>query len=153
MSKLASATVHLYRHVLHATWRSLTKSWVSMVALILFALLFLGIARIAAPLGMAGGLLLGMVNALLVGATLRLIEQSLCAVQYTPNTIKLITKLKMLGKSSRKPCRSSVWESVSGTRSSSTSRVIIIAKVASVSASSLVLAAWDGVLFDSISNK
>lgn len=52
-----------------------------MVALILFGLLFLGIARIAAPLGMAGGFLLGIVNALLVGATLRLIEQSLSAAR------------------------------------------------------------------------
>ncbi len=79
MSNLASATVQLYRHVLHATWRSLTKSWIAMVALILFGLLFLGIAKIAAPLGMAGGFILGIVNALLVGSTLRLIEQSLSA--------------------------------------------------------------------------
>ncbi|MBL8054889.1 MAG: hypothetical protein JNK03_16055, partial [Nitrospira sp.] len=64
---------------LRVTWRSLTKSWIAMVALVLFGLLFLGIARIAAPLGMAGGFLLGIVNALLVGATLRLIEQSLSA--------------------------------------------------------------------------
>ncbi len=79
MSNLASATLHLYRHVLYATGRSLTKSWVSMVALIIFAILFLGAARIAAPLGMAGGFILGIVNALLVGSTLRLIEQSLSA--------------------------------------------------------------------------
>lgn len=50
-----------------------------MVVLILFGLLFLGIAKIAAPLGMAGGFILGIVNALLVGSTLRLIEQSLSA--------------------------------------------------------------------------
>ena len=55
MSNLTSATVQLYRHVLRVTWRSLTKSWIAMVALVLFGLLFLGIARIAAPLGMAGG--------------------------------------------------------------------------------------------------
>lgn len=81
MSNLTSATVQLYRHVLRVTWRSLTKSWIAMVALVLFGLLFLGIARIAAPLGMAGGFLLGIVNALLVGATLRLIEQSLSALR------------------------------------------------------------------------
>lgn len=46
-------------------------------ALIVFALLFVGATRIAAPLGMAGGFLLGAVNALLVGAILRLIERSL----------------------------------------------------------------------------
>lgn len=44
-------------------------------------LLFVGVTRIAAPLGMAGGFLLGAVNALLVGATLRLIEQSLSAAR------------------------------------------------------------------------
>ncbi|MBX3334171.1 MAG: hypothetical protein KF876_08605 [Nitrospira sp.] len=77
MSNLVSATVQLYRQVFSATWRSLTKSWVAMIALIVFAVLFLGAARIVGPLGIAGGFLLGMINALLVGATLRLIEQSL----------------------------------------------------------------------------
>ncbi len=77
MGNLVSATVHLYRQVFSATWRSLIKSWLAMVALIVFAVLFLGAARIFGPFGIAGGLLLGIVNALLVGATLRLIEQSL----------------------------------------------------------------------------
>ncbi|MDH4081743.1 MAG: hypothetical protein OEU68_18240 [Nitrospira sp.] len=77
MSNLVSATAHLYRQVFSATWRSLTKSWVAMIALIVFAVLFLGAARIVGPLGIAGGFLLGIINALLVGATLRLIEQSL----------------------------------------------------------------------------
>jgi len=72
-----SATLQLYRQVLYATGRSLARSWLTMVVLIAFAVLFLGVARIAAPLGMAGGFLLGIANALLVGATLRLIEQSL----------------------------------------------------------------------------
>lgn len=48
-----------------------------MVALVGFALLFVGISRVAGPLGMAGGFILGAANALLVGATLHLIEQSL----------------------------------------------------------------------------
>ncbi len=52
-----------------------------MIALVVFALLFVAAARVAAPLGMAGGFLLGAVNALLVGATLRLIEQSLNAAR------------------------------------------------------------------------
>jgi hypothetical protein len=77
MSNLVSATVHLYRQVLYSTGRSLAKSWVAMLALIVFAVLVLGAARIVGPLGMAGGFLLGIINALLVGATLRLIEQSL----------------------------------------------------------------------------
>lgn len=89
MVSLVSATLQLYRQVLYATGRSLTKTWLSMLALIVFALLFLGVARIAAPLGIGGGFLLGIVNALLVGATLRLIEQSLSAartIQFTDVT-------------------------------------------------------------------
>ncbi|MBH0181486.1 MAG: hypothetical protein HP490_07385 [Nitrospira sp.] len=81
MVELFSATLHLYRQALQATWRSLMRSWVMVAALIGFALLFVGAARIVGPLGMIGGVLLGLVNALLVGATLRLIEQSLSAVR------------------------------------------------------------------------
>jgi len=77
MSNLVSATIHLYRQVFYATGRSLAKSWMAMLALIVFAVLFLGAARLVGPLGIAGGFLLGILNALLVGATLRLIEQSL----------------------------------------------------------------------------
>lgn len=79
--ELLSATLHLYRQALQATWRSLMRSWVMVAALIGFALLFVGAARIVGSLGMIGGVLLGLVNALLVGATLRLIEQSLSAVR------------------------------------------------------------------------
>ncbi|OQW35832.1 MAG: hypothetical protein A4E19_16430 [Nitrospira sp. SG-bin1] len=79
MVNLVSATFQLYRHVLNKTVRSLTCSWVTMIALIVFAVLFVAISRIAAPLGIVGGLILGIANALLVGATLRLIEQSLSA--------------------------------------------------------------------------
>lgn len=81
MVELLSATLHLYRQALQATWRSLLRSWVTVAALIGFALLFVGAARIVGSLGMIGGVLLGLVNALLVGATLRLIEQSLSAVR------------------------------------------------------------------------
>ncbi|MBH0189206.1 MAG: hypothetical protein HP494_01210 [Nitrospira sp.] len=81
MVELFSATLHVYRQALQATWRSLMRSWVMVAALIGFALLFVGAARIVGPLGMIGGVLLGLVNALLVGATLRLIEQSLSAVR------------------------------------------------------------------------
>jgi hypothetical protein len=77
MNNLVSATIHLYRQVFYATGRSLAKSWMAMLALIVFAVLFLGAARLVGPLGIAGGFLLGILNALLVGATLRLIEQSL----------------------------------------------------------------------------
>jgi cadmium resistance protein CadD (predicted permease) len=81
MVELLSATLHLYRQALQATWRSLMRSWVMVAALIGFALLFVGAARIVGSLGMIGGVLLGLANALLVGATLRLIEQSLSAVR------------------------------------------------------------------------
>jgi hypothetical protein len=79
MLDLLSSTFHLYRQALRATGRSLRHGWISGVAIVIFALLFVGAARIAGPLGIAGGFLLGAVNALLVGATLRLIEQSLAA--------------------------------------------------------------------------
>lgn len=81
MVELLSATLHLYRQALQATWRSLMRSWVTVAALVGFALLFIGAARIVGSLGMIGGVLLGLVNALLVGATLRLIEQSLSAAR------------------------------------------------------------------------
>jgi len=81
MVELLSATLQLYRQALQATWRSLMRSWVTVAALIGFALLFVGAARIVGSLGMIGGVLLGLVNALLVGATLRLIEQSLSTVR------------------------------------------------------------------------
>ena len=81
MNNLVSATIHLYRQAIRATGRSLARSWITVVALIVFALLFVGATRIAAPLGMAGGFLLGAVNAVLVGATLRLIEQSMSAAR------------------------------------------------------------------------
>jgi hypothetical protein len=76
-----SAAVHLYRQVIRSTGKSLARSWVAVAALIVFTLLFVAATRIAAPLGMAGGFLLGAVNAVLVGATLRLIEQSLSGMR------------------------------------------------------------------------
>ena len=48
-----------------------------MVAVVGFGFLLVLAAQIASPLGMVGGFLLGAVNALLVGATLSLIEQSI----------------------------------------------------------------------------
>lgn len=81
MGELLSATFHVYRQALQATWRSLSRGWLTILALVGFGILFLGAARIAGPLGMVGGLILGIVNALLVGATLRLIEQALSATR------------------------------------------------------------------------
>ena len=48
-----------------------------MVAVVGFGFLLVLATQIASPLGMVGGFLLGAVNALLVGATLSLIEQSI----------------------------------------------------------------------------
>ncbi|CUQ67085.1 hypothetical protein [Candidatus Nitrospira inopinata] len=81
MGAFLSSLLELYGQALRATWRSLKRSWVTVLALVGFGLLFVGAARIAAPLGMGGGLLLGIANAFLVGATLRLIEQSLSATR------------------------------------------------------------------------
>src|SRR5262245_7985458 len=61
MVNLVSATLHLYRQVLYATGRSLTRSWMTMIALTVFAVLFVGASKIAAPLGIAGGFILGIV--------------------------------------------------------------------------------------------
>lgn len=71
----------LYRRAVLSTLRSIQQGWIGMIALVGFALLFVGISRIAGPLGMAGGFILGAANALLVGATLHLIEQSLSGVR------------------------------------------------------------------------
>jgi len=65
----------LYRQALRKTWQSLLRGWMTIVAVIAFLFLLLVAQQIAAPLGMAGGFILGAVNALLVGATLSLIEQ------------------------------------------------------------------------------
>lgn len=89
MVNLVSVTLQLYRQVLYSTGRSLARSWLTMVALIVFTVLFVGVSRIVGPLGIAGGFMLGILNAVLVGATLRLIEQSLSAartIQFTDVT-------------------------------------------------------------------
>lgn len=79
MSDLLASTMTLYRRAASATGRSLRCGWIAMAGIVAFALLFVAASQIAAPLGIAGGFLLGAVNALLVGATLRLIEESLSA--------------------------------------------------------------------------
>ncbi|WP_455378449.1 hypothetical protein [Petrachloros mirabilis] len=71
------ATVELYRKALRKTWQSLLRGWITIVAVIGFVFLLMVAQKIAVPLGIAGGFLLGAVNALLVGATLSLIEQSI----------------------------------------------------------------------------
>lgn len=70
-----TAAFELYRQALRKTWQSLVRGWMIIVAVIAFLFLLLLAQQIAAPLGIAGGFLLGAVNALLVGAILSLIEQ------------------------------------------------------------------------------
>jgi hypothetical protein len=77
MAELVSATVDLYRQVLRKTWQSLIRGWIIMVVLVGFMMILAVTAQLAGPLGIAGGFLLGAVNALLVGSVLSLIEQSI----------------------------------------------------------------------------
>ena len=74
--ELLRATVHLYVDALQATARSLVHGWMMAIGVVIFAVLMLIAATIAAPLGIVGGFILGAVNALLIGATLSLVEQA-----------------------------------------------------------------------------
>ncbi|HEU4685973.1 MAG TPA: hypothetical protein VFS39_15815 [Nitrospira sp.] len=76
MPDFFTATWELYRAALQRTWQSLVRGWVIMIAVVAFVVVLTLAAQLAAPLGIAGGFLLGAVNALLVGATLSLIEQA-----------------------------------------------------------------------------
>jgi len=77
MAEMVTATVDLYRQALRKTWQSLLRGWIIMIALVGFMLILAVTTQLAGPLGIAGGFLLGAVNALLVGAVLSLIEQSI----------------------------------------------------------------------------
>jgi hypothetical protein len=77
MVKQLLVAFELYRQALRKTWQSLLRGWITIIAVITFLFLLLLAQQIAAPLGMAGGFLLGAVNALLVGMTLSLIEQGI----------------------------------------------------------------------------
>ena len=77
MSRILTETLALYRNAFRKTGESLARGWMTMVAVVGFGFLLVLATQIASPLGMAGGFLLGAVNALLVGATLSLIEQSI----------------------------------------------------------------------------
>lgn len=77
MSRILAETVSLYREAFRKTGKSLARGWMTIVAVVGFGFLLLLATQIASPLGMIGGFVLGAVNALLVGATLSLIEQSI----------------------------------------------------------------------------
>jgi len=74
---MLTATFELYRQALQKTWQSLLRGWLAILAVVGFVFILTVAAQIASGLGVAGGFLLGAVNALLVGATLSLIEQSI----------------------------------------------------------------------------
>lgn len=76
MTTMLQATLQLYRDALRSTVRSLTGGWMTIIAVILFAALMVMATQLVAPLGMLGGFILGAVNALLIGATLGLIQQA-----------------------------------------------------------------------------
>jgi hypothetical protein len=77
MSRIFVETIALYRNAFLKTGESLVRGWMTIVAVVGFGFLLLLATQIASPLGMIGGFVLGAVNALLVGATLSLIEQSI----------------------------------------------------------------------------
>jgi hypothetical protein len=77
MTDILRATLALYRQAFSQTARSFARGWIVAVALVLFAVAMQMAGVVAAPFGLLGGFLLGAVNALLVGATLSLIEQTL----------------------------------------------------------------------------
>ncbi len=76
MPEIIHATLRLYQEALTATVRSFIRCWLITIAVVLFAALMVLAAPIATSLGMLGGFLLGAVNALLVGATLSLIQEA-----------------------------------------------------------------------------
>jgi hypothetical protein len=76
MGEVVRATLRLYRGALEATLLSLVRGWIIAVGVVLFAGLMILATALASPLGIAGGFLLGAVNALLIGATLHLVEQA-----------------------------------------------------------------------------
>ena len=77
MSRILAETLTLYGNAFRKTGASLARGWLTIVAVVGFGFLLMLATQIASPLGIVGGFLLGAVNALLVGATLSLIEQSI----------------------------------------------------------------------------
>lgn len=75
MVESVRATVRLYRDALRATWHSLIRGWLAALAVVGFAGVMVVATQLASPLGILGGFILGAVNALLIGATLGLIQR------------------------------------------------------------------------------
>jgi hypothetical protein len=76
MSDIFRTTLLLYHSALRATIQSFIRSWIVAIAVVLFAAVMVLATSLVAPLGLLGGFFLGVVNALLIGSTLGLIEEA-----------------------------------------------------------------------------
>ena len=79
MPEFIPATLQLYRDAGLATWKSLTRSWVLVPAVLLMAGCLYGVAVATMAFGLGrllGGVVLGVANAFVVGAFLGLLEQA-----------------------------------------------------------------------------
>ncbi len=79
MSELIHETLQLYRDAGLATWKSLTRSWLLVPAVLIMAVGLYGVAVVVMAFGLGGllgGFVLGIANALVVGAFLGLLEQA-----------------------------------------------------------------------------
>ena len=81
MMELLRATFQLYARAFQATILSFVRGWVICLAVVGFVGLMALAAALFGGLGIAGGFILGAVNALLVGATLALIEDAVKAAR------------------------------------------------------------------------
>lgn len=73
---LIQATLLLYRDALLKAARSFVRCWMIAVAVVIFMVLLAFAGASVGMLGLLGGFLMGAANALLVGATLSLIEDA-----------------------------------------------------------------------------
>ena len=76
LANLVRATWALYREALRSTVQSFVRGWMIAVAVTIFAALMMTVTPVAGRLGLLGGFLMGAINALLIGATLGLVEQA-----------------------------------------------------------------------------
>jgi hypothetical protein len=76
MGEILREALRLYQGAFQATVRSFIRSWIIAVAVVIFAGLMVLATSLAGPLGIVGGFIVGAVNALLIGATLSLVEEA-----------------------------------------------------------------------------
>lgn len=75
------ATWQLYREAFRASVTSFVRGWRVVLAVIAFFILMLFATTLVGPLGLAGGFILGAVNALLIGSTLALFETAILSTR------------------------------------------------------------------------